>query len=250
MGTGLMVHGIRSLTGYHGNEIGRYQRLESAGVGPNGQTQALLSPMFWRHENTRFLYTNTPIADPQVRLLVGPIRNSAGSTVYLYRLPGENPYAWVASAITKASDAEVERAVLDPRFDPLRIAVFDSTAPLAVKPLAALPEPSRITAATPSYGPGRASVVLSAPAPAGSALVVSENYFPGWRASADGRSVPVYRANFNLLGIALPAGATRVDLTYHDPGVDTGTLITALALILAALAVGAGILQERKRRLG
>src|SRR4029078_1765091 len=25
--TGLMIHGIRSVTGYHGNEIGRYQNL-------------------------------------------------------------------------------------------------------------------------------------------------------------------------------------------------------------------------------
>jgi uncharacterized membrane protein YfhO len=79
-------------------------------------------------------------------------------------------------------------------------------------------------------------------------LVVSENYYPGWRASVDGKPVPVYRANFNLLGLALPTGATRVELTFHDPGVDTGTVITVVALLLAALALGAGALQERKLR--
>jgi hypothetical protein len=248
VGTGLMVHGIRSVTGYHGNEIGRYQQLEQSGVGPNGTTPATLSPAFWRHENTRYLYTNAPVADSQLKLLVGPVKNSAGSTVYLYRLPGENPYAWVASAMTKASDADVRGAVVDPRFDPLRLAVFDTGAPLAVTPPTSLPAPSTITASTASFGPGRASVVLSAPASAGSALVVSENYFPGWRASVGGRPVPVYRADFNLLGLALPTGATRIELTFHDPGVDTGTMITLAASLLAALAVGAGVLQERKRR--
>jgi hypothetical protein len=242
------VHGIRSVTGYHGNEIGRYRQLERSGVGPNGTTPATLSPAFWRHENTRFLYTNAPVPDSQLTLLVGPVKNSSGSTVYLYRLPGDNPYAWVATAMTRASDADVHGAVLDPRFDPQRIAVFDSAAPLAITPPTALPAPSAITASTSSYGPGRASLVLSAPASAGSALVVSENYFPGWRASVDGRPVPVYRADFNLLGLALPTGATRVELTFHDPGVDTGSMITVTALILAALAVGAGIFQERKRR--
>ncbi|MDB4881688.1 MAG: putative rane protein, partial [Gemmatimonadetes bacterium] len=249
VGTGLMVHGVRSVTGYHGNEIGRYQQLEQSGVGANGAAPALLSPAFWRHENTRFLYTNSPVADPQLRLLVGPVKNSAGSTVYLYRLPGENPYAWVATAMTRAPDAEVERAVIDPRFDPLRIAVFDSSAPLPITPPKALPEPSALKAATESYGPGRASLALSGPAPAGSALVVSENYFPGWKASANGRPVPVFRADFNLIGIALPAGTTHVDLVFHDRGVDTGGLITVLAFMLAALAVVAGILQERKLRL-
>ena len=249
-GTGLMIHGIRSVTGYHGNEIGRYQQLERTGVGPNGQTPATMSPGFWRHENTRFLYTNAVVADSQFKLLAGPVKNSAGSTVYLYRLPGANPYAWVASGMTKAPDVATESAILDPRFDPLRVAVFDSSAALTVAPMAALPEPSAITASTSSFGPGRASLALSAPAPAGSALVVSENYFPGWTASANGRPVPVYRANFNLIGLALPAGTTRVDLTFDDRGVDTGRLITLVASLLAALAVGAGILRERTRRLG
>ena len=250
MGTGLMVHGIRSVTGYHGNEIGRYQKLERSGVGPNGTTPAVLSPTFWRHENTRFLYTNGPLADSQFKLVVGPVKNSAGSTVYLYRLPGENPYAWVATGMTRAPDAEVQQAVLDPRFDPLRLAVFDTGAKLPSAAPSALPEPSRLSAATTSFSPGRASLVLSAPAPAGSALVVSENFFPGWTARVDGQVVPVYRANFNLLGIALPTGATRIDLMFHDSGVATGSMITFVALLLAALAVGAGILQERKLRIG
>ena len=56
-GTGLMVHGIRSITGYHGNELGRYQQLSNARVGQNSDP-AFVTPMFWRHENVRYLYTN------------------------------------------------------------------------------------------------------------------------------------------------------------------------------------------------
>ena len=70
--------------------------------------------------------------------------------------------------------------VLDPRFDPLRVAVIDSDARRS-RSLRSRRSPSRcaITANVTRYDPGHIAVELSAPAPAGSALVVSENYFPG-----------------------------------------------------------------------
>jgi hypothetical protein len=243
-GTGLMVHRIRSVTGYHGNEIGRYQALMDMRLS-NG-APALISPTFWRHENARYLYTNAPIADPSLKLMTGPVRNSAGSTVYLYRLPGENPYAWLATAIAKAPDSDAEAAVLDPRFDPARIAVFDTAAKVPPNAGQTLPEPLAITATTSNIAPGRADVVLSAPAPAGSALVVSENYFPGWNATVDGREVETYRADYNLIGIPLPAGAKAVSLRYHDPAVATGRLITIVALLVAVAALGAGLAAQRR----
>ena len=58
----------------------------------------LLNPAFWRLSNARYLYTNAPVPDTALKQLLGPVKNSAGSTVYLYRLPGDNPPAWVAPA--------------------------------------------------------------------------------------------------------------------------------------------------------
>ena len=244
-GTGLMIHGIRSLTGYHGNQLGRYKSLEESTL-PNGGA-ALATPMFWRHENARYLYTNQRIADSAMRLLIGPVKNSAGSTVFLYRLPGDNPYAWVTPAIAKASDADIERAVLDPRFDPLRVAVLDSAAPIQAAPVTSLPDRLALTATTTMLGPGQATISLSQPAPAGSALVVSENFFPGWRATVDGNAVPVYRADFNLIGVPLPSGGRTVQLSFRDAGVDSGKGITLVALLLALGAVGVGVVVDRRR---
>ena len=243
-GTGLMVHRIRSVAGYHGNEIGRYQTLMEMRLS-NG-APAMINPSFWRHENARFLYTNAPIADSALRLMVGPIRNSAGSTVYLYRLPGENPYAWVAPAIAKAPDSDAEAAVLDPRFDPARIAVLDTSANVQPNVGQSPPAPLAIAATTSAFGPGRADVALSAPAPAGSALVVSENYYPGWQAAVDGKAVPTYRADYNLIGIPLPAGARTVELRYHDPAASTGRLVTIVALLIALAALATGIAADRR----
>ncbi len=244
-GTGLMIHGIRSVTGYHGNEMGRYQTLMDMRLS-NG-APAVISPTFWRHENTRYLYTNAPLGDPALKLLTGPVRNSAGSTVYLYRLPGDNPYAWVTPAIAKAPDSDAEAAVLDPRFDPARIAVFDTSASVHANAGRTPPEPLSITTSTTGLGPGRADITLSSAAPSGSALIISENYYPGWQATVDGREVPTYRADFNLIGIPLPSGAHAVSLRFHDPAVSTGRVITIVALLLAIAALATGLVADRRQ---
>jgi hypothetical protein len=240
-----MVHRIRSITGYHGNELGRYQLLSRPRR--QGDPPPTATPTFWRHENTRYLYTNQPVGDTALKLLVGPVKNSAGSTVYLYRLPGDNPYAWVTPAITKAPDQDAESAVLDPRFDPLRIAVLDTSAGINPPKVTALPERLPLTTSTSDLGPGKATIALSGPAPAGAALVVSENYYPGWRAAVDGRDAPVYRADYNLIGVPLPAGARRVALSFRDPAVATGKVVTFVALALALAALAFGLVDDRRR---
>ena len=245
-GDALMVHRVRLLQGYHGNEIGRYQRLASREqLGDYGNT---LNPAFWRLTNARYLYTNVEISDSSVKKLLGPVRNASGSTVYLYRLPGDNPPAWVTSAFVKAGDEATAGTILDPRFDPLRVAVFDSTSSVAAAALKELPAPLAISTRVTRYDPGHIALELSAPAPAGSALVVSENYYPGWSVTIDGRAaVPAIRTDYTFLGIPLPAGATKVSLDFHDPAYGTGKKVTFAALLLAPVALGAGLLLDRRR---
>jgi uncharacterized membrane protein YfhO len=110
-----------------------------------------------------------------------------------------------------------------------------------------LPERLSLTTSTSDYGPGKATIALSAPAPAGSALVVSENYFPGWRAMIDGKDAPVYRADYNLIGVPLPAGAQRVELSFHDAAVGTGKAITLAALAAAVVGLALGLVTDRRR---
>jgi hypothetical protein len=206
-----------------------------------------MSPMFWRHENARYLYTNIAVPDTQLKLLVGPVKNSAGSTVYLYRLPGDNPYAWVAAGITKAPDADVFQAILDPRFDARRLAVVSDTSSLQVAPITTAPAPLAIATTTSNYAPGHATISLAEPSPKDAVLVVSENYYPGWKATVDGLPQPTFRTDFNLIGVRLPEGARKIELTFHDGAVDTGKVISLIALLLALGALAVGFVMDRRR---
>jgi uncharacterized membrane protein YfhO len=125
--------------------------------------------------------------------------------------------------------------------------VLDSSASIQTPALTKLPEPVNIPTSS-KTSPGRATINLGAPAPAGSVLVVSENYYPGWQAIVDGRAAQVYRANYNLLGVPLPAGARTVELSFHDPAYTPGKLLTIIALVASVLLLAAGAVAERSRR--
>jgi len=98
------------------------------------------------------------------------------------------------------------------------------------------------------YEPEHISLTLDRPAPAGSALIVSENYYPGWEATADGRSAPIGRAQYVLIGVALPTGARSVELRFRSPTYERGKAITLASLVAAGLLLVAGAIVSRRRR--
>ena len=256
-GDGFMVHRVRSAIGYHGNELGRYQVLF-------GHQQRYLpvftNPLLWRLSNARYLYLDSPIAQYLTAIgaapgdssafthLIGPVRNSAGATVYLYRLPGDNPAAWVTPLIVKAPDDAVLNTLTDRRFDPRTAALFDTSAHVTAREVTTLPAPIDVPARVTRLEPGSVSVELGSPAPAGSALMLAENYYPGWTATVDGRPAAVGRANFVLTGVELPAGGRRVELRFRSAPYETGKMLTLVAIAVALLISGFGFVTERRAR--
>ncbi|HUR92662.1 MAG TPA: hypothetical protein VMY38_08330 [Gemmatimonadaceae bacterium] len=244
-GDGLMSHHVRNVLGYHGNELARYDQL----AGKERGFDQIGNPNFWELTNARFILTNVdslPLAG--ATRVVGPVRTAAGTTVYLYDLPGEQPFAWVAPLMVKAPDDAVLATVLDPRFKVRSAALFEPDAPVqAVANVQSLPEESPIRVTTTSYAPGDIAMTLSGPAPAGSALVVTENYYPVWKAEVDGKRAAIGRANYTLIGVELPAGARSVRLRFDSPAFDSGKKITLLALLLATALLVAGIVADRRR---
>ena len=124
--------------------------------------------------------------------------------------------------------------------------MFDTSAAVQGVQLSTLPPPLPITTTVTSYEPGHFALTLSAPAPRNSALVVSENFYPGWKATVNGKAVPVERADFVLMGVALPEQATRVEFTFASGTYERGKWITLIALAIAILAAIGGAVRDRR----
>jgi hypothetical protein len=257
-GPALMVHRIRNVSGCHGNELGRYQQFGNySDSSPSYDPTRFLSRAGARHENVRYLETNVADSligvltqqlktEPMTRIL-GPIKTAAGSTVYLYRLAGDNPFAWVAASMVKATPEQSLATVTSEGFDPGRAAILDTSATVPTVAVDAVPNTPGGSATVTRYEPGAVDLTLGQPAASGQALVVSENYFPGWSAVVDGKPAPVVRADFNLMAVALPAGAKSVQLRFDDPAYEKGKTLTLLALAVAVVLWGLGFVVDRRR---
>ena len=244
LGDALMHLNIRGVLGYHGNELGRYQLLTGKAEG----MQSLANPNFWALTNARYLYTNlAEVPFPNSKLVAGPVRNAAGTMTFLYRLPGEQPAAWVVPLIVKAGDESTLATVLNPLFNIKSAAIFDSAAAVDAQPAPATPPvPLEIPITFSRYEPGAIDLKIGATAPAGAGLVISENYYPGWTAVVDGKAVNLYRANYTLMGLALPANARDVQLRFTSAPYQRGKVITVFALLLSLGAIVVGVLIDRK----
>ncbi len=236
-GDGLMVHGIRNAMGYHGNHLARYGEL-----GADNQ-QMWVNSRFWQLANIKYLLTNEgKLAQQGLHLLVGPIRNVAGSTVYLYEAPGDNPLAWVTTVIVKAGDEATLNTLYHPQFDLRTAALFDPAAAVKARTdLQQVPVPSTTKVTVKQFEAGHIVLQLDQPATAGSALVVSENYYPEWHAAVGGKPAPVGRADLSLIGVELPEGARDVELTFSSPSYERGRTITVTALLFSVFLTGAGL---------
>jgi hypothetical protein len=76
------------------------------------------------------------------------------------------------------------------------------------------------------HEPNRVEVETASAAP--SILVLSENYYPGWRAYVDGRAAETLRVDYNLRGVSLPSGEHVVEFVYRPKSVLAGFLISLL----------------------
>ena len=76
-------------------------------------------------------------------------------------------------------------------------------------------------------------------------LVVTDAFYPGWRATVDGRPAPIMRTNLLFRGVALPAGPHRVRLWFEPVSVKAGLGVSALAVVLNALACGTHVARRR-----
>ena len=75
-------------------------------------------------------------------------------------------------------------------------------------------------------------------------LVVSDSWYPGWRAEVDGTPVDIWKVNTAIRGVVVPAGRHTVTMRYRPLSVYLGLICT-----LAGLA-GAIVLQNRREKDG
>jgi hypothetical protein len=65
-------------------------------------------------------------------------------------------------------------------------------------------------------------------------LVLTDSWYPGWEATVDGRSTPIYRADYIFRAVRLQAGEHTVVFEYHPWSFAIGAVVSGASLLICA----------------
>jgi len=146
------------------------------------------------------------------------------------------PRAFLVSQSAGGTHDQAQQTIRAATFDPRRVAVLEGGPAISGD---GGPWPASVESES------EQDLALRVDAPQQAALVVSTPFYPGWKATIDGRDTAIYRADFAFQGVVMPAGQHQVRLTFDPRSFKLGAVIS-LAGWLAALAVmAAGVARGR-----
>jgi uncharacterized membrane protein YfhO len=107
-------------------------------------------------------------------------------------------------------------------------------------------DPSLDQAVVTSYEADRLAIRTSTTAPG--LLVLSEVYYPSWKAYVDGHPTHLYVADGALRAMAVPPGEHTMELRFESDALAVGIVISSMAVLLLAL-LGLVVLVRTRTRL-
>ena len=238
----LATQQIREVLGYQGTELHRYDEL----MGGKNEWKNAGNPAVLRLVAAKYVVLGQPVGATPMLTQVGdrPLQTHQGGQAYLYRFNGSDPYSYVVPTAVKIADDQALAVISDPRsgFDPRKAILVPADSKVGLDPkdvrVLAPADSTKVTVERSADDVIR--LALGTPAPANSYLFVSENFYPDWRATVDGKPADVLRAQFSLMAVPLTAGARSVELRVDPASYGTFRWVTfaALALVIATIASG------------
>ena len=170
----------------------------------------------------------------------------AGRDARVYENPHALPRAFLVDRQVVARDGEAARArVTAPDFPLRTVAVTERRLPkLSVGEGAGSESPGRARVAV--YDEERVVIETRVARPA--LLVLTDSWFPGWKATVDGAERPIHRVDYLIRGVSVPAGARRVEFRYEPGSWTAGWITSCVALLVIAAAAGVGLRRRRRMK--
>jgi hypothetical protein len=240
--------GIDDVQGYSPIQIQRYVELMDAVNGhrqeyhetdvfPAGLDSPLLDLL-----NARYIVVPADAADRRdlASLTAGMATVYEDERVLILERPTALPRAWLVHQWQQVSAGEALQELGSGAVDPRQEALLEAPGPELAPPAANVTESASYIVREPDLL--RLDVSASAPA----LLMLSEIWDPGWVASVDGVTSPVYRADHTLRAIAVPAGHHVVELRYQPLSLRLGVAISVVTALLI-FAVWGGLVTREHR---
>jgi hypothetical protein len=246
-------YGLQDVQGYNAVQLalyaeyvaalnGRPQNRHFSDVLPEGLDSPLLDLL-----NVRYIIT--PAATSPNRSYMQDLKDTLPTAykddrVQILENRDALPRAWIVHSARRATPDEALKLLSSGEVDPRQTALLEREPPALSPP----EEPSSDRASVATYEAGRIELNTATGTPG--LLVLSEVYYPAWKAYVDGEPAPLYRADHLLRAVPVPAGEHAVELRYESRALKTGVAISLLAYAVLVGLVVAGARRWRKSLTG
>lgn len=183
--------------------------------------------------NAGYVLSACELKSPKLKLV-------DASDLYVYRNRAARPRAFLVHRARVEPPARVLEALAAEGFAMDRVAALEQRPALP-------PEPQRGAESARIVEARNGMVRVQVHASANALLVLADQYFPGWRASVDGKPAPVYAANYILRAVAVPAGHHTVEFRYVPATFRLGLYLSLAALSFLAATATAAAVRHRPR---
>src|ERR687886_787119 len=254
-----MLMGLHSVQGYNPTHIARYDQFMSAlNGGEQGYhfvdvyEKGLNSPLL-DLLNIRYVIVPT---DPSRENPDGIGRfeqfESTHPTIYeddhskVLENPKTLPRAWIVhSARKEENPKETLRLLNSGEVNPRKEALLEEDPPQQMSQPPNDDDASGDQALVEEYGTN--DIKLKTSSGTGGLVVLSEVYYPSWKAYVDGQPAEVYATDQLLRSVAIPAGDHEVELRYESQALEVGIMISVVAYaVVGVLVFAAGVLYRPK----
>ena len=130
--------------------------------------------------------------------------------------------------------------LFDKDFDPQKKVILEK------KPTVSLEKINLNTSTTTISTYKENTVTLTVAATQNNLLVLSDNYYPGWKAFVDEKETPIYRANYTFRAIAIPKGDYTITFMYVPTSVTLGIFLSLCSLIVYLFVIRKFLLFYKK----
>jgi hypothetical protein len=173
--------------------------------------------------NVKYLLTPWPMPSDALQHIDGP----AG--VFMYRNTDVMPRAFMVSSVRIVHDPEAAKAVIfSSDFDPTRAAIL-------YKDPALRPSGENLVSNVTIKEYKANEVVVQTKADHDGLLVLSDTYYPGWKAYVDGREHEIFQANVCQRAVEVPSGEHIVRFEFDSSTARTGFEITLASLLVTGM---------------
>jgi len=227
-----IIYGIYKVSSYNPIELSSYKEVLSCIHPLSDNTHHPILNLL----NVKYILTSTPLNNSGFELVFNneTVLFQTKYDTYIYENKQVLPKAFVIHKVKLIlSKEKVLRELKSESFNPIDAVILEQ------QPTSEILGNERIegfeTAEIKNYSPNEIIVEANITQPG--FLVLSENYYPGWKVYVDGARQEIYKAYYTLRAVYLDAGSHNVRFTYDPASLRIGSWITFLTSIFLVVTI-------------